>query len=99
MQDKLLNPGAAFALDNASFAVPGRVLLQPLSLSFPQGKVCGLIGHNGSGKSTLLKLLGRHQAPVAARYCSIGSRWRSGTANPSLARWLTCRSSCRRRKA
>ncbi|AVU32151.1 MULTISPECIES: Fe3+-hydroxamate ABC transporter ATP-binding protein FhuC [Serratia] len=63
MQDKLLNPGAAFALDNASFAVPGRVLLQPLSLSFPQGKVCGLIGHNGSGKSTLLKLLGRHQAP------------------------------------
>jgi len=63
MQDKLLNPGAAFALDNASFAVPGRVLLQPLSLSFPQGKVCGLIGHNGSGKSTLLKLLGRHHAP------------------------------------
>ncbi|HGM4723777.1 TPA: Fe3+-hydroxamate ABC transporter ATP-binding protein FhuC [Serratia marcescens] len=63
MQDKLLNPGAAFALDNASFAVPGRVLLQPLSLSFPQGNVCGLIGHNGSGKSTLLKLLGRHHAP------------------------------------
>ncbi|XIF01798.1 Fe3+-hydroxamate ABC transporter ATP-binding protein FhuC [Serratia marcescens] len=63
MQDKLLNPGATFALDNASFAVPGRVLLQPLSLSFPQGKVCGLIGHNGSGKSTLLKLLGRRHAP------------------------------------
>lgn len=63
MQDKLLNPGATFALDNASFAVPGRVLLQPLSLSFPQGNVCGLIGHNGSGKSTLLKLLGRHHAP------------------------------------
>ncbi|MEX3138686.1 Fe3+-hydroxamate ABC transporter ATP-binding protein FhuC [Serratia ureilytica] len=63
MQDKLLNPGATFALDNASFAVPGRVLLQPLSLRFPQGKVCGLIGHNGSGKSTLLKLLGRHHAP------------------------------------
>ncbi len=35
MQDKL-NPGATFALDNASFAVPGRVLLQPLSLSFPR---------------------------------------------------------------
>ena len=41
MQDKHLNPGATFALDNASFAVPGRVLLQPLSLSFPQGNVCG----------------------------------------------------------
>lgn len=47
MQDKHLNPGATFALDNANFAVPGRVLLQPLSLSFPQGNVCGLIGHNG----------------------------------------------------
>ena len=68
MQDKLLNPGATFALDNASFAVPGRVLLQPLSLSFPQGKVCGLIGHNGSGKSTLLKLLGRQHAPSGGQF-------------------------------
>ncbi|MGV3346797.1 Fe3+-hydroxamate ABC transporter ATP-binding protein FhuC [Enterobacteriaceae bacterium LUAb1] len=51
-----------FRLVNTSFAVPGRTLLQPLSLSFPAGKVCGLIGHNGSGKSTLLKILGRHQA-------------------------------------
>jgi len=50
-----------FTLDNAAFTVPGRTLLQPLSLTFPAGKVCGLIGHNGSGKSTLLKLLGRHQ--------------------------------------
>lgn len=49
-----------FALDNASFQVPGRTLLQPLSLTFPPGKVTALIGHNGSGKSTLLKMLGRH---------------------------------------
>ncbi|MEA9391834.1 Fe3+-hydroxamate ABC transporter ATP-binding protein FhuC [Acerihabitans sp. TG2] len=49
-----------FTLDEVSFAVPGRVLLQPLTFSFPQGKVCALIGHNGSGKSTLLKILGRH---------------------------------------
>lgn len=51
-----------FALDNVSFSVPGRTLLQPLSLTFPAGKVTGLIGHNGSGKSTLLKMLGRHHA-------------------------------------
>lgn len=49
-----------FRLDNVSFTVPGRILLHPLSLSFPAGKVTGLIGHNGSGKSTLLKMLGRH---------------------------------------
>ncbi|WP_337037673.1 Fe3+-hydroxamate ABC transporter ATP-binding protein FhuC [Pantoea agglomerans] len=51
-----------FTLKNASFEVPGRTLLQPLSLTFPPGKVTGLIGHNGSGKSTLLKMLGRHHA-------------------------------------
>ena len=53
---------ATFTLKNASFEVPGRTLLQPLSLTFPPGKVTGLIGHNGSGKSTLLKMLGRHHA-------------------------------------
>lgn len=51
-----------FRLDNVSFTVPGRTLLHPLSLTFPAGKVTGLIGHNGSGKSTLLKMLGRHHA-------------------------------------
>ncbi|WP_034912428.1 MULTISPECIES: Fe3+-hydroxamate ABC transporter ATP-binding protein FhuC [Erwinia] len=56
-----------FTLDGATFTVPGRTLLQPLSLTFPAGKVCGLIGHNGSGKSTLLKLLGRHQAATAGK--------------------------------
>lgn len=56
-----------FTLDNAGFSVPGRILLQPLSLTFPAGKVCGLIGHNGSGKSTLLKMLGRHHAPSAGQ--------------------------------
>ena len=53
---------ATFTLKNASFEVPGRTLLQPLSLTFPPGKVTGLIGHNGSGKSTLLKMLGSHHA-------------------------------------
>lgn len=50
-----------FSLENVSFRVPGRTLLQPLSLTFAPGKVTALIGHNGSGKSTLLKMLGRHQ--------------------------------------
>jgi iron-chelate-transporting ATPase len=61
MQDKPSGPGATFSLSDVSFRVPGRTLLHPLSLTFPAGKVTGLIGHNGSGKSTLLKMLGRHQ--------------------------------------
>ncbi|WP_158781766.1 Fe3+-hydroxamate ABC transporter ATP-binding protein FhuC [Pantoea sp. BAV 3049] len=56
-----------FSLDQATFTVPGRTLLQPLSLTFPAGKVCGLIGHNGSGKSTLLKMLGRHHAATGGQ--------------------------------
>ncbi|BDH47059.1 iron-hydroxamate transporter ATP-binding protein [Salmonella enterica subsp. enterica serovar Choleraesuis] len=54
-----------FALRDVSFSVPGRTLLHSLTLTFPVGKVTGLIGHNGSGKSTLLKMLGRHQLPSA----------------------------------
>jgi len=61
MQDKQLHPDTTFSLTDVTFRVPGRTLLHPLSLTFPVGKVTGLIGHNGSGKSTLLKMLGRHQ--------------------------------------
>lgn len=69
-----------FTLDKTAFSVPGRTLLQPLSLTFPAGKICGLIGHNGSGKSTLLKLLGRHQPASAGRVLLNGtevSAWKS----------------------
>ncbi|MDN5679927.1 MAG: ATP-binding cassette domain-containing protein, partial [Ewingella sp.] len=58
---------STFSLNEVSFTVPGRTLLAPLSLTFPKGKVCGLIGHNGSGKSTLLKMLGRHQSASAGQ--------------------------------
>ncbi|WNJ93145.1 ATP-binding cassette domain-containing protein [Bosea sp. 685] len=52
---------ALFALDAVSFSIPGRVLLEPLTLTLPARRVVGLIGHNGSGKSTLLKILARQQ--------------------------------------
>ncbi|WP_058912321.1 Fe3+-hydroxamate ABC transporter ATP-binding protein FhuC [Entomohabitans teleogrylli] len=63
MQDTQTQTGTTFHLTDVTFRVPGRTLLHPLTLTFPAGKVTGLIGHNGSGKSTLLKMLGRHQAP------------------------------------
>ncbi|MDQ0393579.1 ATP-binding cassette domain-containing protein [Labrys monachus] len=55
----------SFDLSDVSYAVPGRVLLHPLTLSLPGGRVIGLIGHNGSGKSTLIKLLARQQPPAS----------------------------------
>lgn len=54
-----------FALEDVTYAIPGRVLLEPLTLTLPARKVVGLIGHNGSGKSTLLKILARQQPPTA----------------------------------
>ncbi len=65
--DQQASQSSVFSLHELSFSVPGRTLLQPLSLTFPQGKACGLIGHNGSGKSTLLKMLGRHQPPSSGK--------------------------------
>lgn len=59
--------GILYALDGVSVSVPGRVLLEPLTLALPEGRVTGLIGHNGSGKSTLIKLLARQQAPDGGR--------------------------------
>lgn len=54
-----------FELVEASFAVAGRALLAPLSLTLAPGAFTGLIGHNGSGKSTLLKLLSRQLEPTS----------------------------------
>ncbi|WP_244284671.1 MULTISPECIES: ATP-binding cassette domain-containing protein [unclassified Pannonibacter] len=56
-----LSLALAFSLENVSFRLGDKVLLQPLDLELPAGKSIALIGHNGSGKSTLLKLLGRQQ--------------------------------------
>lgn len=50
-----------FILEQASFSVLGRVLLEPLSMTLTVRRIVGLIGHNGSGKSTLVKGLARQQ--------------------------------------
>lgn len=59
--DHELDPAALFELEGATFAIPERVLLHPLTLALPAHRVVGLIGHNGSGKLTSVKLLARQQ--------------------------------------
>lgn len=56
-----------FQLEDVTFAVAQKTLLQPTSLQLEEGRMVGLIGHNGSGKSTLVKMLARQQAPSAGR--------------------------------
>ncbi|MFC3396484.1 Fe3+-hydroxamate ABC transporter ATP-binding protein FhuC [Brenneria rubrifaciens] len=85
MQNKNRLPDTTFGLEGVSFSVTGRTLLYPLSLTFPVGKVCGLIGHNGSGKSTLLKILGRHQ-PASSGRVYLGEQPAANWDSKSFAR-------------
>ena len=88
MQEQTPHAETTFALDRVTFRVPGRTLLHPLSLTFPTGKVTGLIGHNGSGKSTLLKMLGRHQPPSAGEVLLDGQPLESWGSKATLLKML-----------
>ena len=52
-----------FHLSGLSVDVPGRRLLDDITLDLPAGRATALIGHNGSGKSTRLRALAR-QVPA-----------------------------------
>ena len=76
-----------FSIRGLSVALPGRRLLQDLSLDLPGGAMTALIGHNGSGKSTLLKVLARQVAPAAGTVLFEG---RALPSAPCAARPVPC---------
>ena len=55
-------PSDGLTLTSASVAVPGRVILQDLTLDLTEARI-GIIGRNGSGKTTLLRLMAGLIAP------------------------------------
>ncbi len=51
------------SLQNISYSVAGRVLLDHVSLNIPAGWRVGLVGPNGAGKTTLFKIIAGDIAP------------------------------------
>jgi ATP-binding cassette subfamily F protein 3 len=64
-------------LENLSYSIAGRGLLERASLMVDPGRRIGLIGRNGAGKSTLLKLIAGQLAPDGGSI-RLGQRVRLG---------------------
>lgn len=71
------------ALENASRALGGRVVVRDLSLAIPKGEVLGLLGVNGAGKSTTLRMIVGILTPSTGRVRFGG---RDLAEHPELAR-------------
>ncbi|MEO0637142.1 MAG: ATP-binding cassette domain-containing protein, partial [Pseudomonadota bacterium] len=44
-------------LNDLTFLIAGRTLVEDASVTIPQGRKVGLVGRNGTGKSTLFRVL------------------------------------------
>lgn len=64
-------------LEDLSYAIAGRPLLEHAELNLDEGKHVGLIGRNGAGKSTLLKLITGQIRPDGGKI-TLGNRVRLG---------------------
>jgi ATP-binding cassette subfamily F protein 3 len=69
---------SVLSIDDLSFSIGGRPLLEHASLMVDEGRRIGLIGRNGAGKSTLLKLIAGTMAK--------GSGWAMLRRRPRPAR-------------
>jgi ATP-binding cassette subfamily F protein 3 len=52
-------------VNNLTYRVQGRLILENATVALPQGHKVGLVGRNGSGKTTLLKLIMGELVPEA----------------------------------
>ena len=64
-------------IENLTYRIGPRVLLDGASASVPAGHRVGLVGRNGTGKTTLLKLI-MHELEADSGSISVPPRWRIG---------------------
>ena len=64
-------------LENISYSVAGRNLIEDASVSIPTGHKVGLVGRNGTGKTTLFRVI-RGEMPLDTGSFSLPSRARIG---------------------
>lgn len=57
-------PSGDISFDHVSFAYDGKLVLDDVSFTAPQGKKTALVGYSGSGKSTVLHLLEQFYRPL-----------------------------------
>ena len=57
-------------INNITFRIDGRLLLDQATAALPAGQKVGLVGRNGSGKSTLLKLITGEWHAEAGSICT-----------------------------
>jgi putative ABC transport system ATP-binding protein len=62
-----------FTLQDVTFEVGGRLILDHISDHIHQGHATGIVGASGSGKSTLLRMLNRLEEPTSGQISFAGT--------------------------
>jgi len=69
--------GAMLRIDDITYSVAGRTLIENASASIPDGHKVGIVGRNGTGKTTLFRLI-RGELALESGSISLPSRARIG---------------------
>ena len=66
-KEKKIKGNVNITLDNVSFEINGKKIIDDISLTIQPGEFVGLIGPSGSGKTTLMMLMNGMNAPTSGK--------------------------------